>query len=59
MNPAMFREYDIRGLAENDFDKEFALLLGKVHGTPIAETGGTRVTVGAIAGRLPMLMPKR
>ena len=46
MNSAVFREYDIRGLAEIDFDKEFALLLGKVHGTMIAETGGTRATVG-------------
>jgi phosphomannomutase/phosphoglucomutase len=46
MNPSIFREYDIRGLAERDFDKEFALLLGKVHGTIIAEKGGKRVTVG-------------
>jgi len=46
LNPAIFREYDIRGLAEKDFDKEFALLLGKVHGTAIAEKGGRRVTVG-------------
>ncbi len=46
MNPEIFREYDIRGLAEKDFDKEFALLLGKVHGTAIAETGGRRVSVG-------------
>jgi len=33
MNPSAFREYDIRGLAEKDFNKDFALLLGKVHGT--------------------------
>ena len=46
MNPAIFREYDIRGLAEQDFDEKFALLLGKVHGTMIAERGGKRVTVG-------------
>jgi phosphomannomutase/phosphoglucomutase len=46
MNPAIFREYDIRGLAEKDFDKAFALLLGKVHGTMVAERSGTRVTVG-------------
>jgi phosphomannomutase/phosphoglucomutase len=46
MNPEIFREYDIRGLAEKDFDKEFALLLGKVHGTAIAEQGGRRVAVG-------------
>src|SRR2546430_4530709 len=46
MNPAVFREYDIRGLAEKDFDADFALLLGKVHGTAIAEMGGTKVAVG-------------
>ena len=45
MNSSVFREYDIRGLAEKDFDKEFALLLGKVHGTIISEKGGKRVTV--------------
>jgi phosphomannomutase/phosphoglucomutase len=46
MNPSIFREYDIRGLAEKDFDREFALLLGKVHGTTVAAQGGRRVTVG-------------
>jgi phosphomannomutase/phosphoglucomutase len=46
MNPSIFREYDIRGLAEQDFDSEFALLLGKVHGTLIAARGGRRVSVG-------------
>ena len=46
MNPAVFREYDIRGLADIDFDRDIALLLGKVHGTAIVEKGGTRVTVG-------------
>ncbi len=46
MNPAVFREYDIRGLAEKDFDADFALLLGKVHGTAIADMGGTKVAVG-------------
>src|SRR5262245_7482817 len=45
MNPTVFREYDIRGLAEIDFDRDFAFLLGKVHGTAIAEQGGTRATV--------------
>ncbi|MGH7872117.1 MAG: phosphomannomutase, partial [Candidatus Binatia bacterium] len=46
MNPSAFREYDIRGLAEIDFDSDFARLLGKVHGTVIAESGGTRAAVG-------------
>jgi phosphomannomutase / phosphoglucomutase len=46
MNTSIFREYDIRGLAQKDFDEEFALLLGKVHGTQISDKGGKRVTVG-------------
>jgi len=46
VNPAIFREYDIRGLAERDFDADFALLLGKVHGAAIAAMGGKRAAVG-------------
>jgi phosphomannomutase/phosphoglucomutase len=46
MNPAIFREYDIRGLAEKDFDADFARLLGKVHGSAIYAKGGRRVSVG-------------
>jgi phosphomannomutase/phosphoglucomutase len=46
LNPSIFREYDIRGLAEKEFDRDFALLLGKVHGTLIGEAGGRRVSVG-------------
>jgi phosphomannomutase/phosphoglucomutase len=46
VNSSIFREYDIRGLAEKEFDKEFALLLGKVHGTMITQAGGSRVSVG-------------
>ena len=43
MNPSIFREYDIRGVAEKEFDEDFAFLLGKVHGTIINEAGGARV----------------
>ncbi len=46
MNPTVFREYDIRGLAEKDFDREFARLLGQVHGTIVSDRGGRRVAVG-------------
>ncbi|MBI2985278.1 MAG: phosphomannomutase/phosphoglucomutase [Deltaproteobacteria bacterium] len=46
MNPTIFREYDIRGLAEKDFDEDFARRLGEVHGTIVAENGGRRVAVG-------------
>lgn len=46
MNPSIFREYDIRGLAEKDFDADFARLLGKIHGTIVKDKGGGRVAVG-------------
>jgi phosphomannomutase / phosphoglucomutase len=46
VNPSIFREYDIRGLAERDFAEDFALLLGKVLGTMVRRRGGARVSVG-------------
>ena len=46
MNPAIFREYDLRGLAEKDFDDGFARLLGKVFGSIVRDKGGKRVAVG-------------
>jgi phosphomannomutase/phosphoglucomutase len=46
MNPSIFREYDIRGLAEKDFDAPFGHLLGKTLGTLIRARGGSRVSVG-------------
>jgi phosphomannomutase/phosphoglucomutase len=46
MNPSVFREYDIRVWRKSISIKDFALLLGKVHGTAIAARGGKRVTVG-------------
>lgn len=46
MNPTIFREYDIRGLAEQDFDADFARLLGLVYGTLVSRRGGKRVAVG-------------
>src|SRR4029077_14457794 len=39
LNPAIFREYDIRGIAESDFDSDFARALGRTIGTLAAETG--------------------
>ena len=59
MNSSVFREYDIRGLAEKDFDKEFALLLGKVHGTIISEkaASGSRWVETAARPLTPMRKP--
>jgi len=33
MNPTIFREYDIRGIAGRDFDEDFAHILGRAVGT--------------------------
>lgn len=45
-NPAIFREYDIRGIAEADYDAEFANLLGRAYATYVADLGMRRVSVG-------------
>lgn len=46
MNPAIFREYDIRGIADVDFDADFAFALGRAYGTLASEQGKKRVSVG-------------
>jgi phosphomannomutase/phosphoglucomutase len=49
VNPAIFREYDIRGRAEVDFDADFARALGRAYAAYLAESGQsapTRVGVG-------------
>ena len=50
LNPAIFREYDIRGIAERDFDAAFARGLGRAFGTLAAERGARR---GERRPRLP------
>ena len=46
MNPAIFREYDIRGIADKDYDVDFARTLGRAYGTHAVEQGKKRVSVG-------------
>lgn len=46
MNPAIFREYDIRGIADSDFDTDFAFTLGRAYGTLALAQGKKRVSVG-------------
>lgn len=53
MNPVIFREYDIRGVAERDFDAAFAHDLGRAYasylaaaGPPPVRAGRRRVSVG-------------
>lgn len=46
MNPAIFREYDIRGIAGRDFDVAFARTLGQAYGTMVVGAGRRVVSVG-------------
>lgn len=46
MNPAIFREYDIRGIADKDFDTDFAFTLGRAYGTYARGQGKRRIAVG-------------
>ncbi len=46
MNPQVFREYDIRGVVEEDFDDDFVIDLGRAYGTMLLRAGKRRVTVG-------------
>ncbi|MBI3019128.1 MAG: phosphomannomutase/phosphoglucomutase [Deltaproteobacteria bacterium] len=46
MNPTIFREYDIRGLAEIDFSKSFAEDLGKAFGTLLHENHESHIAIG-------------
>jgi phosphomannomutase / phosphoglucomutase len=46
MNPRVFREYDIRGIAERDFPDDFVADLGRAVGAYFAEAGVQRITLG-------------
>ncbi|MES1207524.1 MAG: phosphomannomutase/phosphoglucomutase [Pseudomonadota bacterium] len=46
MNPRVFREYDIRGVAERDFPDDFVADLGRSIGAYFAEAGVQRITLG-------------
>ena len=46
MEPKIFREYDIRGVAEVDFKEEEVLLLGKAVGTYLQDHGRSLAAVG-------------
>ncbi len=45
-NPLVFREYDIRGVADRDMPDDFAYGLGRALGTFWSRRGGRRVAVG-------------
>ncbi len=49
MNPVIFREYDIRGVYNTDFDKSFAFQLGRAFVTYVRKNSGVqnpRLTLG-------------
>lgn len=46
MNKGIFREYDIRGVAETDITEADANLIGRAYGTLLARRGNRKVSVG-------------
>lgn len=46
VNPVVFREYDIRGVAGTDLTEETVGLVARALGTKVREAGGSRVVVG-------------
>lgn len=46
MNPEIFREYDIRGIADRDLTDEVVLTLGRAMGTYLRGEGCSRITLG-------------
>jgi len=46
MNPQIFREYDIRGVVDRDFDVADLERIGLAFGTYVRERGGKRLAVG-------------
>lgn len=46
MNPHIFREYDIRGVADRDLDDELMLDLGRALGTMHRRNGRARIALG-------------
>ena len=46
VSPTIFREYDIRGLVDQDLTEEACFLVGKGLGTLVRESGGRKVVVG-------------
>ncbi|HVN28085.1 MAG TPA: phosphomannomutase/phosphoglucomutase, partial [Candidatus Binataceae bacterium] len=46
MNRQVFREYDIRGVVENDFTDDFIVDLGRAYATMLYRAGKRRITLG-------------
>ena len=52
INPDIFRQYDIRGVADRDLTPEVVELLGRAFGTYLREHGGSEVIVGRTTKKL-------
>ena len=46
MNPGIFREYDIRGIAGQDITEEDVVSIGKAYGTLLKRQGRKTVSIG-------------
>lgn len=46
LDPTIFREYDIRGLAWENLDSQVCTVLGAAYGSMIQDAGGSRIIVG-------------
>ena len=46
INPGIFREYDIRGIAGVDIDEEVFEIIGKAYGTYMKNLGASRISIG-------------
>lgn len=46
INPGIFREYDIRGIAGTDIDEEVFELIGKAYGTYMKRVGASSISMG-------------
>ena len=46
INKNIFREYDVRGIADTDLSDEFAELLGRAFGSRIRQANGKTVVLG-------------
>ncbi len=46
INPAIFREYDVRGIAYDDIDEDVAYTIGRAFGCYVRELGESKVILG-------------
>ena len=59
MNPQIFREYDIRGIAHRDITEYDAENIGKAYGTLLLQHGNKKTSVGRDCRLTSKLFAKR